>query len=120
MVRIGKKWKKAVKRRIFDAEQPPKNVSRNMATASVLTAAWWDMTESRINTELSKSRDIRFAKRLRGALSRERETHGSNATILVPMIQTWRMSILGSLQSLPEAEEIISSSGPSEISEGEE
>ena len=120
MVRIGKKWKKAVKRRIFDAEQPPKNVSRNMATASVLTAAWWDMTESRINSELSKSRDIRFAKRLRGALSRERETHGSNATILVPMIQTWRMSILGSLQSLPEAEEIISSSGPSEISEGEE
>ena len=120
MVRIGKKWKKAVKRRIFDAEQPPKNVSRDMATASVLTAAWWDMTESRINLELSKSRDIRFAKRLRGALVKEREVHGNDAILLVPMIQTWRASILDSLQSLPEAEEIISSSGPSDISEGEE
>jgi hypothetical protein len=120
MVRIGKKWKKAVKRRIFDAEQPPKNVSRDMATASVLTAAWWDMTESRINPELSKSRDVRFAKRLRGALSKERETHGDNAILLVPMVQTWRASILDSLQMLPEAEEIISSSGASELTEGEE
>ena len=91
-----------------------------MATASVLTAAWWDMTESRINPELSKSRDVRFAKRLRGALSKERETHGDNAILLVPMVQTWRASILDSLQMLPEAEEIISSSGASELTEGEE
>ena len=120
MVRIGKKWKKAVKRRIFDAEQPPKNVSRDMATASVLTAAWWDMTESRINSELPKSRDLRVAKRLRGGLAKEREIHGNEAIVLVPMIQTWRTSILDSLELLPEAEEIISSSGPSDISEGEE
>ena len=78
------------------------------------------MTESRINPELSNSRDMRFAKRLRGALSKERETHGEKAILLVPMIQTWRASILDSLQTLPEAEEIISSSGPSDISEGEE
>ena len=91
-----------------------------MATAGVLTAAWWDVTESRINPELSRSRDIRFAKRLRGALAKERETHGGNATILVPMIQTWRASLLASLQTLPEAEEIISSTGPSDTTEGEE
>ena len=78
------------------------------------------MTESRINPELSKSRDIRFAKRLRGALAKERDTHGANATILVPMVQTWRASLLNSLETLPEVEEIISSSGPSDILEGEE
>jgi hypothetical protein len=36
------------------------------------------------------------------------------------MVQTWRASILDSLQMLPEAEEIISSSGASELTEGEE
>ena len=70
MVRIGKKWRKAVKQRIFDAVPPPKNVPKDMATASVLSAAWWDLMESRINASLSKARDERFAQRLRGARSR--------------------------------------------------
>ena len=119
MVRIGKKWKKAVKVRIFDAVPPPKNVSRDMATASVLTAAWWDLTESRINQTLSKSRDERFAQRLRGALASERAIHGDDATLLLPMVQTWRPAILAMLNSNPEPEEIISSTGPSEQQEEE-
>ena len=119
MVRIGKKWKKAVKVRIFDAVPPPKNVPRDMATASVLTAAWWDLTESRITSELSKARDLRFAKRLRGALAVEREQHGDDATLILPMVQTWRPSILAMLETNPEPEEIISSTGPSDRQEEE-
>ena len=119
MVRIGKKWKKAVKKRIFDAVPPPKNVPKDMATASVLTAAWWDLTESRINSNLSKTRDERFAKRLRGALAVEREKHGGDVTMLLPMIQTWRPSLLEMLNKNPEPEEIISSTGPSEQQEEE-
>ena len=113
MVRIGKKWRKAVKVRIFDAVPPPKNVAKDMATAAVLTAAWWDLTESRINASLSNARDKRFAQRLRGALANEREKHGEAATLLLPMVQTWRPAILGMLNSTPKPEEIISSSGPS-------
>ena len=120
MVRIGKKWRKAVKLRIFDAVPPPKNVPKDMATASVLSAAWWDLTESRINTSLSNARDERFAKRLRGALAAERAKHGDQATILLPMHQTWRPSILAMLNSNPQPEEIISSTGPSEQLEEEE
>ena len=120
MVRIGKKWRKAVKQRIFDAVPPPKNVSKDMATASVLAAAWWDLTESRINTSLSKARDERFAQRLRGALAAERAKHGSQATVLLPMLQTWRPAILAMLNSNPQPEEIISSTGPSEQLEEEE
>ncbi|MBA4734918.1 MAG: hypothetical protein H2065_02875 [Candidatus Poseidoniales archaeon] len=119
MVRIGKKWKKAVKVRIFDAVPPPKNVPRDMATASVLTAAWWDLTESRITPELSKARDLRFAKRLRGALAVERAQHGDDATLILPMVQTWRPSILAMLETNPEPEEIISSTGPSDRQEEE-
>jgi len=117
MVRIGKKWRKAVKVRIFDAVPPPKNVPKDMATASVLTAAWWDLTESRITPELSKARDLRFAKRLRGALAVERAEHGEDATILLPMVQTWRPAILDMLETNPQLEEIISSTGPSEQQE---
>ena len=120
MVRIGKKWRKAVKLRIFDAVPPPKNVPKDMATASVLSAAWWDLTESRINTSLSKARDERFAQRLRGALAAERTKHGYQATILLPMLQTWRPAILAMLNSNPQPEEIISSTGPSEQLEEEE
>ncbi len=120
MVRIGKKWRKAVKQRIFDAVPPPKNVPKDMATASVLSAAWWDLTESRINTSLSKARDERFAQRLRGALAAERAKHGDQATILLPMLQTWRPAILAMLDSNPQPEEIISSTGPSEQLEEEE
>jgi len=119
MVRIGKKWRKAVKVRIFDAAPPPKNVPRDMATASVLTAAWWDLTESRITPELSKARDLRFAKRLRGALAVERAQHGDDATLILPMVQTWRPSILAMLETNPEPEEIISSTGPSDRQEEE-
>jgi hypothetical protein len=119
MVRIGKKWKKAVKVRIFDAVPPPKNVPRDMATASVLTAAWWDLTEARITPELSKARDLRFAKRLRGALAAERAQHGDDATLILPMVQTWRPSILAMLETNPEPEEIISSTGPSDRQEEE-
>ena len=120
MVRIGKKWKKAVKVRIFDAVPPPKNVPRDMATASVLTAAWWDLTESRISPELSNARDERFARRLRGALAAERTKHGDEVKILLPMVQTWRPAILAMLNALPEPEEIISSTGPSHQQEEEE
>ena len=120
MVRIGKKWKKAVKVRIFDAVPPPKNVPKDMAAASVITAAWWDLTESRINPTLSKARDERFAQRLRGALAAERAKHGENATILLPMLQTWRPAILAVLNLNPQPEEIISSTGPSEQQEEEE
>lgn len=119
MVRIGKKWKKAVKVRIFDAVPPPKNVPKDMATASVLTAAWWDLTESRITPELSQARDKRFAQRLRGALAIERSKHGEDATVLLPMVQTWRPSVLAMLDSVPEPEEIISSKGFSEEQEEE-
>ena len=120
MVRIGKKWKKAVKVRIFDAVPPPKNVAKDMATASVLTAAWWDLTESRITPALSNARDERFARRLRGALAAERTKHGDDVNILLPMVQTWRPAILAMLNTLPEPEEIISSTGPSHQQEEQE
>ena len=90
-----------------------------MATASVLTAAWWDLTESRITPELSKARDLRFAKRLRGALAVERAQHGDDATLILPMVQTWRPSILAMLETNPEPEEIFSSTGPSDRQEEE-
>ncbi|MGA0380000.1 MAG: hypothetical protein ACO3NJ_04250 [Candidatus Poseidoniaceae archaeon] len=77
------------------------------------------MTESRINPTLSKARDERFAQRLRGALAGERAKHGSDATILLPMLQTWRPAIFAMLNSNPQPEEIISSTGPSE-QQGEE
>ena len=63
-----KEVEKSSEARIFDAVPPPKNVPKDMATASVLSAAWWDLTESRINSSLSKARDERFAQRLRGLL----------------------------------------------------
>ena len=61
-----------------------------------------------------------FAQRLRGALAAERTKHGDQATILLPMLQTWRPAILAMLNSNPQPEEIISSTGPSEQLEEEE
>ena len=69
MVRVGKRWKKSVKRHLFEAHPPPKGQSVDYATAGVLTAAWWELSEWLSTPELAQRRDARYASRIRGALA---------------------------------------------------
>ena len=45
MVTIGKKWRKRVKKNIFEAEKPPKGITPNLSSAAVLCATWFDLNE---------------------------------------------------------------------------
>jgi len=108
LISLGGKWRKRVKKNIFEAKKPPKGIGANFASASVLAATWWDLNEWLIGEKISLSRNERFAKRLRGALADLRKTHGDEAILLVPMAMPWRVQILSSLDLCSEVEEISS------------
>ena len=105
MVTIGKKWRKRVKKNIFEAEKPPKGITPNLSSAAVLCATWFDLNEWIIGEKIAHSRNLRYAARLRGALASLRETVGNDANLLVPLYMPWREEIAKVLKSLPEAEE---------------
>ena len=44
MIRVSKRWKKSVKHHLFSTQPPPKGQSVDYATASVLSAAWWELS----------------------------------------------------------------------------
>ena len=53
---------------------------------------------------VESTKDLRFASRLRGALSNLRLEYGDEAVLLVPIQQAWRASMLSALKALPDAE----------------
>jgi hypothetical protein len=106
MISIGGKWRKRVKKNIFDAQKPPKGVSSNFGSAAVLSATWWDLSEWVVGPQVSRSRDQRFAARLRGALALLRAEFGNDAILLLPLYLPHRNAILDALNSLPKQEKI--------------
>ena len=108
LISLGGKWRKRVKKNIFEAKKPPKGIGANFASASVLAATWWDLNEWLIGEKISLSRNHRFAKRLRGALADLRKTYNDEARLLVPLAMPWRVQILSSLDLCSEVEEISS------------
>ena len=108
LISLGGKWRKRVKKNIFEAKKPPKGIGANFASASVLAATWWDLNEWLIGEKISLSRNDRFAKRLRGALADLRKTYNDEARLLVPLAMPWRVQILSSLDLCSEVEEISS------------
>ena len=108
LISLGGKWRKRVKKNIFEAKKPPKGIGANFASASVLAATWWDLNEWLIGETISSSRNDRFAKRLRGALADLRKTYNDEARLLVPLAMPWRVQILSSLDLCSEVEEISS------------
>jgi broad specificity phosphatase PhoE len=68
---------------------------------------------------LNLRRDVRFAKRIRGALASLRERHGEDATLLVVAHMPQRPLVMEALERLPEPEEISSTVTPSGKSEEE-
>ena len=105
MVTVGKKWRKRVKSNIFEAEKPPKGVTPNLSSAAVLCATWWDLNEWLIGEKISQDRNLRFASRLRGALSELRKEHGDDAVLLIPLFLPWRSAMYNQLVKLPNVEE---------------
>jgi hypothetical protein len=110
MVRIKKRWKKAVQRRIFDVTPPPKGQSSDYASASVMASAWWDINCEMSSSSLNKERNDRYAARVRGALASLRSTHGDKAVLMLVLHQPQREALMASLRALPAAEEISSTS----------
>ena len=110
MVRIKKRWKKAVKRHIFGVTPPPKGQSADYASASVMASAWWDINCEMSTPSLNQERNDRYAARLRGALASLRSTHGDEAVLMLVVHQPQREALMASLRALPAAEEISSTS----------
>ena len=108
MVRVGKRWKKSVKHHLFNAKPPPKGQSVDYATASVLAAAWWELSEWLSTPALAQRRDARYAARIRGALAEIRATEGENATLLLVAHLPHCAAILNALNNGPSSEEISS------------
>ena len=119
MVRSGKRWKRSVKSNLFLAQQPPKGQPNNLSSVSVLASAWWELAEWLSTPELNLRRDVRFAKRIRGALASLRERHGEDAILLVVAHMPQRPLVMEALERLPEPEEISSTVTPSGKSEEE-
>ena len=119
MISLGGKWRKRVKSNIFSAQKPPKGVSANYGSASVLAATWWDLNEWIVGDKVVKDRDARYAERLRGALANLRKTHGDEAVLLLPLYLPHRNAMLAALESLPEPEEITSNPTDTDSTEEE-
>ena len=119
LISLGGKWRKRVKKNIFDAQKPPKGVSANFGSASVLSATWWDLSEWIIGPDVADARNQRYGCRLRGALSTLRKEFGDDAILLVPLYLPHRNAMLSVLQSLPKVEEITSYTGPYDDTEEE-
>ena len=84
-------------------EQPSREPD-GLQAASALAATWWSLNRENSIEELNLERDLRFAARLRGALSELRKSHGDDSVLLVPIQQAWRSSMLSALNTLPDAE----------------
>ena len=84
-------------------EQPSREPD-GLQAASALAATWWTLNRENSVEELNQEKDLRFAARLRGALSILREKYGNEAILLVPIQQAWRASMLTALKTLPDAE----------------
>ena len=108
MIRVGKRWKKSVKHHLFNAQPPPKGQSVDYATASVLAAAWWDISEWLSTPELAQRRNARYAARIRGALAELRANEGEDATLLLVVHRPHARAMLDALKSGPSPEEISS------------
>jgi len=108
MVRVGKRWKKSVKHHLFNAKPPPKGQSVDYATASVLAAAWWELSEWLSTPALAQRRDARYAARVRGALAEIRAMEGKNATLLLVAHLPHCAAILNALNNGSSPEEISS------------
>ena len=108
MIRVGKRWKKSVKHHLFNAQPPPKGQSVDYATASVLAAAWWDLSEWLSTPELAQRRNTRYAARIRGALAELRASEGEDATLLLVVHRPHARAMLDALKAGPSPEEISS------------
>tara|TARA_B110000444_G_scaffold97003_1_gene91974 strand:+ start:65802 stop:66623 length:822 start_codon:yes stop_codon:yes gene_type:complete len=118
MISIGGKWRKRVKKNIFDAQKPPKGVSSNFGSAAVLSATWWDLSEWLVGPEVCMSRNQRYASRLRGALAVLREDFGDEAVLLLPLYLPHRNDILDALNALPKQEKIsLDTTSPGDLEE---
>ena len=80
-------------------EQPSREPD-GLQAASALAATWWSLNRENSVEELNRAKDLRFASRLRGALSTLREEYGDESVLLVPIQQAWRKSMLAALESL--------------------
>ena len=119
MVRVGKRWKKSVKHHLFNAQPPPKGQSVDYSTASVLSAAWWELSEWLSTPALAKRRDERYAARVRGALASLRAAHGNEATLLLVVHQPHAAAMVKALEENRAAEEISSTATDSTHTEEE-
>lgn len=119
MIRTGKRWSKSLKRHVFHAQPPPKGSPVDLSSASVLAAAWWELSEWLSTPELTWQRDLRYAARLRGALDSLRKQHGDNATLLAVVHMPHRPSLLKALNERPRPEEISSTNTTTDALEEE-
>lgn len=119
MVRVGKRWKKSVKHHLFDAQPPPKGQSVDYSTASVLAAAWWELSEWLSTPALALRRNERYAARVRGALASLRSSFGEEATLLLVVHQPHAAAMLKALDANGAVEEISSTATASTHTEEE-
>ena len=117
MVRVGKRWKKSLKRHLFHAQPPPKGQSVDYSTASVLTAAWWELSEWLSTPALAERRNARYAARIRGALASLRTLLGDEATLLLVVHQPHAKAMVMALEANRAVEEISSTASDSSLSE---
>ena len=119
MVRVGKRWKKSVKQHLFNAQPPPKGQSVDYSTASVLAAAWWELSEWLSTPALANRRDERYAARVRGALASLRSYLGDDATLLLVVHQPHASAMVRALDANRAVEEISSTATASTHTEEE-
>ena len=117
MVRVGKRWKKSLKRHLFHAQPPPKGQSVDYSTASVLTAAWWELSEWLSTPALAERRNARYAARIRGALASLRTLLGDEATLLLVVHQPHARAMVMALEANRAVEEISSTASDSSLLE---
>ena len=117
MVRVGKRWKKSLKRHLFHAQPPPKGQSVDYSTASVLTAAWWELSEWLSTPALAERRNARYAARIRGALASLRTFLGDEATLLLVVHQPHDRAMVMALEANRAVEEISSTASDSSLLE---
>ena len=118
LISLGGKWRKRVRKNIFLAQKPPKGITPNLGSASVLSATWWDLNEWLVGEKIVEARDLRYAERLRGSLADLRKTHGDDAVLLLPLFLAQRNAVLEALEALPVPEEITSN--PTDTGQTEE
>jgi hypothetical protein len=119
MVRVGKRWKKSVKQHLFNAQPPPKGQSVDYSTASVLAAAWWELSEWLSTPALANRRNERYAARVRGALASLRSDLGDDATLLLVVHQPHAAAMVEALDANRTVEEISSTATTSTHTEEE-